>query len=124
METAEIALKLDGKRLYYSFLAGAQKIFENQQDLIKLNVFPVPDADTGTNLASTMRSIVENMKPSNHIKTTAIDMADAALIGARGNSGIIFAQFIYGFSNELKYEASVTLQAFADDFLVKQENRV
>ena len=46
--------KLDGKRLYYSFLAGAQRIFDNQGYLNKINVFPVPDGDTGTNMAFTL----------------------------------------------------------------------
>jgi len=103
---------LDGKQLYYSFLAGAQKLFENQRDINKINVFPVPDGDTGTNLASTMRSIVESSVPSKDIKETASSLADAALIGARGNSGIIFAQFLYGFSEELENKKSVDVKTF------------
>lgn len=105
--------KLDGKQLYYSFLAGAQKIFEHQKDLNKINVFPVSDADTGTNLASTMRSIVDSSVPSKNLKKTATSIADAALVGARGNSGIIFAQFLYGFSNELKDQGSVDVKNFS-----------
>jgi uncharacterized protein len=105
---------LDGKRLYYSFLAGAFNVFENQKMLNKINVFPVPDADTGTNLASTFRSIVENTAPSNNIKHTSVAIADAALTGARGNSGIIIAQFLYGMSNELEDQAEITVQSFAE----------
>ncbi len=105
---------LDGKRLYYSFLAGAFHVFENQRMLNKINVFPVPDADTGTNLASTFRSIIENTVPSNHIKNTSIAIAEAALTGARGNSGIIIAQFLYGMSNELGNEKEITVQSFAE----------
>ncbi len=105
---------LDGKRLYYSFLAGAFNVFENQRMLNKMNVFPVPDADTGTNLASTFRSIVENTAPSNHIKHTFNNIAEAALTGARGNSGIIIAQFLYGMSNEIEDKKEVTLASFAD----------
>ncbi|MFW5663680.1 MAG: DAK2 domain-containing protein [bacterium] len=104
---------LDGKRLYYSFLAGAFNVFENQRMLNKMNVFPVPDADTGTNLASTFRSIVENTAPSNHIKHTFNNIAEAALTGARGNSGIIIAQFLYGMSNEIEDKKEVTLESFA-----------
>lgn len=101
-------------QLYYSFVAGAQRIFENQKLLNKINVFPVADADTGTNLASTMRSIVNTAQPQENLKLTAVALADAALVGARGNSGIIFAQFLYGFSNEIKNEQTLTVSAFAE----------
>lgn len=104
--------ELDGKQLYYSFLAGAQRIFEHQKLLNKINVFPVADADTGTNLASTMRSIMDAFIPTDNPKQTATALADAALTGARGNSGIIFAQFLYGFSNEIKTEQSLDIEAF------------
>jgi DegV family protein with EDD domain len=105
---------LDGKRFYYSFIAGAQKIFDHYGGLNKINVFPVADGDTGTNLASTMRSIIDTNIPTKNIKVTADALADAALVGARGNSGIIFAQFLYGFSNEIKEEKNLTIIAFAD----------
>jgi len=106
--------ELDGKQLYYSFLAGAQRIFEHQKLLNKINVFPVADADTGTNLASTMRSIMDAIIPTDNLKQTAVALADAALVGARGNSGIIFAQFLYGFSNEIKSNATIDIQSFAE----------
>lgn len=106
--------QLDGKTLYYSFLAGAQKIFENQVQLNKINVFPVADADTGTNLASTMRSIVDTPIPTTDLRVTAAALADAALTGARGNSGIIFAQFIYGFSTEIQKHESFSVETFAE----------
>ena len=91
---------LDGRSLYYAFLAGAQRVFENQGLINKINVFPVADADTGTNLASMMRSIVDSPIPTDSIKSTACAIAEAALVGARGNSGIIFAQFLFGLPGE------------------------
>ncbi len=106
--------ELDGKQLYYSFLSGAQRIFENQKLLNRINVFPVNDADTGTNLASTMRSIVDAIIPTDNLKETAVAMADAALTGARGNSGIIFAQFLYGFGNEIKTGQTMDIKSFAE----------
>jgi DegV family protein with EDD domain len=106
--------EINGLQLYHSFMAGAQRIFENQKLLNKINVFPVADADTGTNLASTMRSIVNTAEPHPNLKFTAVALADAALVGARGNSGIIFAQFLYGFSNEIKEEETLTVSAFAE----------
>ena len=87
--------EIDGKQLYNSFLSGAHRIFENQKLINKINVFPVADADTGTNLASTMRSIIDISTPNNNLKLSAVSIADAALTGARGNSGIIFAQFLF-----------------------------
>lgn len=115
MSTEAIQLReLDGSQLYYSIIAGAQRIFEHQKILNKINVFPVSDADTGTNLASTMRSIVDAKIPIENLKQTAAAIADAALSGARGNSGIIFAQFLYGFSNELKAEGKLDVQSFAE----------
>lgn len=106
--------ELDGKQLYYSFLAGAQRIFDHQKLLNKINVFPVADADTGTNLASTMRSIMDAIIPTENPKQTAVALADAALVGARGNSGIIFAQFLYGFSNEINTDETLTVRSFAE----------
>ncbi|MCX6276747.1 MAG: DegV family EDD domain-containing protein [Bacteroidetes bacterium] len=113
-ETVEKITELNGKQLYYSFLAGAQRIFEHQKLLNKINVFPVADADTGTNLASTMRSIMDAIIPTDNLKQTAVALADAALTGARGNSGIIFAQFLYGFSNEIKSNATIDIPSFAE----------
>lgn len=104
---------IDGKGLYYSFLAGARKVFENQNHLNKINVFPVPDADTGTNFAPTMRSIIELVEPNPDLRVTANSLANAALVGARGNSGIIFAQFLYGFSTEVNKYPNLTIKEFA-----------
>ncbi|MDD4602785.1 MAG: DegV family protein [Bacteroidales bacterium] len=113
-EIVEKIKEIDGKQLYYSFLAGAQRIFDQQKLLNKINVFPVADADTGTNLASTMRSIMDAIIPTDNLKQTAAALADAALNGARGNSGIIFAQFLYGFSNEIKTDRAMDIPSFAE----------
>ena len=82
---------LSGQLYYHLLLSGTNKIFENQKDMNKINVFPVPDADTGTNLASTFRSIIDNAIPDISFHTTARAIAITALNGARGNSGVIFA---------------------------------
>ncbi len=106
---------LNGKRLYFSFLAGAQRIFENQKGINKINVFPVQDGDTGTNLASTMRAIIDTYIPTTNVKVTADALAEAALVGARGNSGIIFAQFVYGFSDYIAQEDQhISIEKFAE----------
>lgn len=112
---------LNGKRFYYSFLAGAQRIFEHQKGINKINVFPVQDGDTGTNIASTMHAILDTYIPTANLKQTAVAIADAALVGARGNSGIIFAQFIYGFSDVLEEERD---EITVSDFAVALKNAV
>ncbi len=106
---------LSGKTFYYCFLAGVKKIFEEQSYLNKINIFPVPDADTGTNMASTMRAIVDNAVPFTNIKDSAMGISDAALVGARGNSGIIFAQFLYGFATETPNVENLTTASFAQN---------
>jgi DegV family protein with EDD domain len=105
---------LDGNRLYYAFLAGGQAVIRDQAYLNKINVFPVPDSDTGTNLASTMRSIAERARASRSANVTLGSIADAALLGARGNSGLIFAQFLYGLSQEVRDESRLTSHHFAE----------
>lgn len=103
---------IDGRNLYYIFLAGAQKIFQHQDEINNINFFPVSDHDTGTNLASTIRSVTNTIQPQLSIKKTANHIAEAALVGARGNSGIIFAQFLYGFSTEISDRQVLTLSEF------------
>ena len=105
--------KMDGKSFYRAFLAGTSRILENQQFMNKINVFPVPDGDTGTNLAATMRYIVERTIPHHSLKLTMDRVAAAALDGARGNSGIIFAQFLYGLSKKLPDTPHVNVKEFS-----------
>lgn len=105
---------LTGKGYYYAFLAGAKKILENQKELNRINVFPVPDADTGSNLASTVRAIIERVRPHRSYKVTSTAIAAAALEGARGNSGVIFAQFLYGLGAESRGSHELTLAHFGE----------
>ena len=105
---------LDGKRLYYAFIIGGNAVIKDQSYLNKINVFPVPDSDTGTNMASTMRSIVESAVHSHSIEATMQSIADAALSGARGNSGLIFAQFLYGISEKIKNVKKISTSIFGE----------
>ena len=106
--------ELDGKNFFYMFFSGAKKILEHQQDINKINVFPVPDADTGTNLASTIRSVIDSIRPTRSYKATTDAIAEAALIGARGNSGVIFAQFLNGMNEETCDCQTIGLKEFAE----------
>lgn len=107
-------LYLNGENLYQSFISGAREVIRNKTYLNDINVFPVADGDTGNNLASTMTSIIEGAKAQRSAKSTMNSIADAALIGARGNSGIIVAQYINGISMSLRDDEEITIPAFAE----------
>ena len=106
--------EMDGRRLYYTFIAGARRVIEHQVELNKINVFPVNDGDTGTNLASTIRAVVDSLHPHRSYKITADRIAETTLVNARGNSGIIFAQFLYGMSTETGNFKTITIKQFAE----------
>jgi len=106
--------EMDGRRLYYTFIAGARKVIEHQVELNKINVFPVNDGDTGTNLASTIRAVIDSLHPHKSYKITADRIAETSLVNARGNSGIIFAQFLYGMSVETGNFKTINISQFAE----------
>jgi DegV family protein with EDD domain len=93
---------LDGESLYYAFFHGRRAVVHRQKHLNKINVFPVADGDTGTNLAMTMHSMIEGTSRTGSVASVSRGMADAALSGSRGNSGIIFAQFVRGLSEAVQ----------------------
>lgn len=107
---------LTGPRLARAFRAGALAVVREQESLNRINVFPVPDADTGSNLASTLRSAAAALTASHGITVgqTARTAADAALDGARGNSGAIFAQFLHGLADAIGSRVHVTTHDFAE----------
>jgi DegV family protein with EDD domain len=107
-------LEIDGRRLYYTFIAGARNILAHQSYLNKINVFPVNDGDTGSNMASTVRSVIESIHPHKSYKITADQIAETTMINARGNSGIIFAQFLYGMSMEAGNRRILNIPQFAE----------
>jgi DAK2 domain fusion protein YloV len=108
---------LNGKRLYYAFLSGAREVIHQKDKLNKINVFPVPDGDTGTNLTSTINNMIQEVKAEKNVKKTLQSMADAALSGARGNSGIIFAQFFNGWANAVGQQKVLSVNAFSESVL-------
>jgi DegV family protein with EDD domain len=98
---------LDGHQLFEALLAGLHRVQRKQDYLNKINVYPVPDGDTGTNIAATLSYALESAEVSDSAGETMSSIADAALVGARGNSGIIFAQFLSGLSEVMRDEAMV-----------------
>src|SRR3990167_2313746 len=112
--TAKITY-LDGTRLYRAIVAGIRQVISKQEYLNNINVFPVPDRDTGTNMALTLNAILESTY-SHHdssIHELLDTVANAALNGARGNSGAILAQFFQGLSEGAKtVDKKMTTQNF------------
>lgn len=85
---------LNHRTFYHMILGGAAEIIAMEKELNALNVFPVPDGDTGSNLAHLMRMIVRETRWSEPSTQMLQSMKEACLFGARGNSGMIFSQFI------------------------------
>lgn len=108
--------EIESQKLMNGFYAGAKEVINKKEELNRINVFPVADGDTGSNLASLMQAIVDNVTPKNYsVKELLDEIASAALIGARGNSGIIFAQYFSSIAECYpKEEASIAglFQAF------------
>jgi DegV family protein with EDD domain len=90
---------LDGPRLVLALTAGIRRLFQRRDYLNRINVFPVPDGDTGTNMAFTFKTIIESLRgfEALAVNQVADRIAEAALDGARGNSGAIMAQFFEAF---------------------------
>ncbi|MHA0856570.1 DAK2 domain-containing protein [Paenibacillus sp. CMAA1364] len=104
---------IDSEKIYFGFLSGANAVIKQRNELNKINVFPVADGDTGTNLAFTMVSIIEEARVKESAKKTMESIAEAALIGARGNSGIIFASFINGLYMGLDDKKDISIKGFS-----------
>jgi len=94
---------IDGRRLERALNAGVSRVVAQREAINRINVFPVADGDTGTNLAFTMRAMLQpSGKRERSVARVLHAMADQAIDGARGNSGAIFAQFIQGLSQSMR----------------------
>ncbi|HHU49748.1 MAG TPA: DAK2 domain-containing protein [Clostridiales bacterium] len=98
------------------FLSAAQFLETNKDTVNSLNVFPVPDGDTGTNMSLTMLSAAREIKAveSNDLSEVAEALSKGSLKGARGNSGVILSQLFRGFARVLKNEREITTKKYAD----------
>ncbi|MFQ7233646.1 MAG: DegV family protein [Enterococcus hulanensis] len=116
MEMSQSNQAIDPKELLFAFQQGAIQLINQKQVLNQINVFPVSDGDTGSNLASLMQTILEETKEeSNSVVEVFEKVAEASLVGARGNSGIIFAQYFNGIYNHLlKLEEKGSVQSFVE----------
>src|SRR2546422_6465637 len=93
----------DGQDLKKALLAGAAWLEEHREAINALNVFPVPDGDTGSNMSATMQAAIREIVASEETAAGAIaaKLAHGALLGARGNSGVIFSQILRGLAQGL-----------------------
>jgi len=94
---------LDGRRFRKLLLAGVRNVGRQRSELDRINVFPVPDGDTGTNLTLTLRSVAEAVRPldTRSLSDVVETAAEASVLGARGNSGMLFSHLLLGFAESL-----------------------
>jgi len=106
---------LDGARLRRALIAGCTFVQHRRAELNRINVFPVPDGDTGTNLALTAAAIMDGLRDNraNAIGSVAQEAADAAILGARGNVGMILSHFLLGFADAVADRARIGAAEFA-----------
>ena len=107
---------IDGLLLRDMAMAGAALLEKNREAVDALNVFPVPDGDTGTNMSLTMQSAIREINSKEFLRAdeAAAALSKGALKGARGNSGVITSQLFRGFSKALKGEEKITPRQFAE----------
>lgn len=107
---------VDGLRFTRAVSAGSKWLIDREKQLDDINVFPVPDSDTGTNMGGTLKTIADTAEDGtiSSISDASKMIADLALVGARGNSGAILAQFFQGLSEGLEKFKKATTVDFAE----------
>lgn len=107
--------KIDGKLLREMIISGANKLTNDKAIIDRLNVFPVPDGDTGTNMSLTIASAISELNKVTENDVTQIGKAIAkgSLMGARGNSGVILSQILRGFSKGVEGKEYLTVKDIA-----------
>lgn len=107
---------IDGTRLKQAIIAGARRVIMMQDNLNRINVFPVADNDTGTNMALTMQCVAEGVISCQDVRLSVMSqcLAESALMGARGNSGAILAQFFQGLSESFTGKGTASLYHFGE----------
>lgn len=110
---------VNGMQLKDMIISGANNLENNKGPVNALNVFPVPDGDTGTNMSLTMQLAVKEINSLKDIEvnTVAAAAANGSLMGARGNSGVILSQIWRGFAKALKNQKTMDVKALADALL-------
>lgn len=106
---------IDGALLREMIVSGANKLTNDKPIIDKLNVFPVPDGDTGTNMSLTIASAISELNKEQSNELTAIGKAisKGSLMGARGNSGVILSQILRGFAKGIEGKEYLDAKSFA-----------
>ncbi len=109
---------IDVETLTKMFLAGAKNLEAKKEWINELNVFPVPDGDTGTNMTLTIMSAASevNNLPARNMETVAKAISSGSLRGARGNSGVILSQLLRGFTKGIRNYETLDTVIFANAF--------
>src|SRR5256884_1237886 len=110
MVSAAKVTGVDGPLFKRALLGSLTWLAANHEEVSRLNVFPVPDGDTGTNMLLTLQSAVEDVKESNAAEVSKIAKlaSHGSLMGARGNSGVILSQIFRGFARAVEGKSSLT----------------
>lgn len=110
---------IDSSLLRELFISGATNLANNYKDVDALNVFPIPDGDTGTNMMMTIQSGVKNIQDleTEKVGELATSFSKGLLLGARGNSGVILSQIFRGFGEAIKEKESLSIPEFASAFI-------
>jgi len=106
---------LEGKDLYIGIKKAASELIKHRDEINTLNVFPVPDGDTGSNMSAAMLEActwLDKVKNNNNTKEVLKALRDGLLMGARGNSGVILSQVFRGFTEYLDGVKSITTKEF------------
>jgi DAK2 domain fusion protein YloV len=111
--------KIDGTTIKNMIISGANNLENNKHMVNSLNIFPVPDGDTGTNMSLTMVSAVKEINSLQKVQVQGVFEAAASgtLMGARGNSGVILSQIFRGFAKGAKKHSEFNSAALADAFI-------
>jgi len=112
------ATGVDGQLFKRALLGSLSWLAANHEEVNRLNVFPVPDGDTGTNMLLTLQSAVEDVKESNAAEVSKIAKlaSHGSLMGARGNSGVILSQIFRGFARAVEGKSALTPAELAAAF--------
>jgi DAK2 domain fusion protein YloV len=107
---------VDGPRFRRSLLAACEYAQRGRQELNRINVFPVPDGDTGTNLALTVRTISERLRDSTEASVGGVarEAARASILGARGNVGMMLSHFLLGFAERVGEQERLSVGEFSE----------
>ncbi len=113
---------IDGIRLHQLFVSGYYNLKKNMTAINDLNVFPVPDGDTGTNMVRTLGGLFSAGNGCEDVDTYMQNLSQAVLLAARGNSGVILSQFVHGLARGFAGKNQISFEDFAEAFLCAKED--